>query len=279
MMVKILGSGQDGGIPHVGCTCKVCSIARSDLEFRRLGPSIALIEEGGECCFLIDASPEIKYQLDLMMTMDYTGFGSRFPVTGILLTHAHFGHITGLLSLGPEAYNSEEVPVYCTQKMADFLENSGSYALLVKNKNIILREMIPGELMDLESFSFTPFPSPHRSELSDCAGFVIESKDTEKKLVYLPDIDGWTDEVLEHIRGADIAIIDGTFYSQDEISRFREVPHPPIRDTIEILGKGDGRIYFTHINHTNPVNREGKEKMYVMERGFGIAYDGMELSF
>ena len=31
MIIRILGSGQDAGIPQIGCYCEICSKARSDM--------------------------------------------------------------------------------------------------------------------------------------------------------------------------------------------------------------------------------------------------------
>jgi len=107
-------------------------------------------------------------------------------------------------------------------------------------------------------------------------GYIFKST---KRAIYVPDADHWTENLLDEIRKADIALIDGTFFSKDELPRYDEVPHPPIKDTMELLGDVKGRVIFTHINHTNPVNGDGEEKRGVEGRGFGIGYDGMVLDF
>jgi hypothetical protein len=43
------------------------------------------------------------------------------------------------------------------------------------------------------------------------------------------------------------------------------------------LKGADTPVYFTHINHTNPVNRRGPERRAVEDMGFKIAYDGLVL--
>ena len=64
MKLKILGSGQDAGIPHAGCNCEICKKAKIDSKFRRYGPSIAIYDENMNFCYIIDASPDFKYQLN-----------------------------------------------------------------------------------------------------------------------------------------------------------------------------------------------------------------------
>ena len=68
----------------------------------------------------------------------------------------------------------------------------------------------------------------------------------------------------------DIALIDGTFWSSDELSgRFQhEVPHPPVSQTLEMLGsknQGDPDIFFIHLNHTNPLYFDGAERKMLLE--------------
>ena len=190
-----------------------------------------------------------------------------FPVKGIFLTHAHFGHCAGLWYLGKESANVHDLPVYCTSSMRTFLSTNHPFDLLIERGNI--------RLEDISHLAVcTPLPVPHRGEGSDCVGFILTAR---KRLVYIPDVDYWTDDLIEEIGRSDIALLDGTFYSRNELPRFAEVPHPPIRETIERLGATGTEVYFTHINHTNPVNRDGPERQYVESSGCHIAHEGMVL--
>ncbi len=273
MQIIILGSGQDAGIPHTGCYCDICSKARKDVKYRRLGPSIAILDEKEGFCYLIDASPDFKYQLDMIREqVNKIKRKGRIPISGILLTHAHLGHCSGLWHLGKEAVEEKNLPVFCTSKMEQFLQSNYPFSLLVQRNNIELREITPDEEFELDGFKCVPIQVPHRNEAVDCVGYLIKSN---KRTIYLPDVDYWTDRVIDEIKTSDIAIIDGTFYSKDEISRFDDVPHPPIEDTIELLRDVDTEIYFTHINHTNAINKDGMEREYIESKGFKIAYDGM----
>ncbi|MEA1993148.1 MAG: MBL fold metallo-hydrolase [Euryarchaeota archaeon] len=260
MIVKILGSGQDAGIPQIGCPCDICTKARKHPAYRRYGPSIAFSSDKG--WYLIDASPDISHQVEML-------FGHDFPVRGILLTHAHFGHCAGLWYLGKESANVHDLPIYCTPAMKQFLSNNHPFNLLVKRGNIRLENLASHDLG-----ACTPLRVPHRNEIADCVGFILTAR---KRLLYIPDVDCWTDDLIGEIGRSDIALLDGTFYSKDELPRFAEVPHPPIKESIDRLKNLDTTIYFTHINHTNPVNRDGVEREHVKNSGFQIAHDGMVL--
>jgi pyrroloquinoline quinone biosynthesis protein B len=270
MKVMVLGSGQDAGIPHTGCNCSICSKAKKDKKYRRWGPSIAIFDE--KSVFLIDASPDMKYQMDLLQYV--TGKKEKLHISGILLTHAHYGHICGLWQLGREAAEGKNIPIYCTAKMKSLLSGNYPFNLLEQSKNINLIEIKDNLEIELEGFKCTPILVPHRNEVANTLGYIIES---EKRLVYVPDIDRFTETILREIKNSDIALIDGTFYSRSEIPRFDEVPHPPILETVELFKNIESEIYFTHINHTNPVNVNGKEKEYIEKKGFKVASDGMVL--
>ncbi|UCG70058.1 MAG: MBL fold metallo-hydrolase [Thermoplasmata archaeon] len=275
MNIMILGSGQDAGIPHTGCFCDICNEARDDPKFRRLGPSIAIFDKDEGFCYLIDSSPDFKYQLDMIKEEEIrirrTGETS---ISGILLTHAHFGHCSGLWHLDKEALEEIELPIFCTKKMKRFLSENHPFSLLVQRKNIEINEILPNKSYELDGLNFIPTEVPHRNEISDTVGYIMQSK---KRVVYIPDVDHWTDEVIDEIKISNIAIIDGTFYSRDEIPRYEEVPHPPIEKTLELLENIKTEIFFTHINHTNKINTEGKERKNIEDKGHKIAYDGMIL--
>ena len=275
MKIKILGSGQDDGIPHTGCYCDVCNKARKYAEYKRLGPSVAILDKREDFCYLVDASPDFKYQLDMIREeISKTKRKGKIPVSGILLTHAHLGHCAGLWHLGKESLEEKNLPVICTSKMKQFLRSNYPFSLLVQRENIQIEEIYPDKEFKLNVLKFMPIQVLHRNEIGDTVGYIIKSK---KKVIYLPDIDKWTSSVIEEIRSSDVAFVDGTFYSKNEIARFEEVPHPPIRETIALLEKIDTEIYFIHINHTNPVNKKGRERKYIEGKGFKIAYDGMTL--
>ena len=158
--------------------------------------------------------------------------------------------------------------------MKRFLQTNYPFSHLVQRENIEAREIYHAEEFELDGLKCMPIQVPHRNEIADTVGYIIKSN---RRMIYIPDIDHWTEGVIDEIKRADIALIDGTFHSKDEISRFEEVPHPPIKETIKLLVNTNTEIFFTHIHHTNVINRNGKERKYIESKGFKIAYDGMVL--
>lgn len=265
MKVEVLGTVQDGGVPHLGCKCDVCEAARNDQRKQMYVGSIMIHENSDEDSgkYLVDTTPDIKYQIN----GEY--------LDGVFISHGHLGHIAGLPFFGTECLDTDCLPVYCTAEMRQFIMNNDPFRLMVDRNQIQLNEVGNGEKVEIRGGSVEFRNVLHRYVNTDTTSFMIEGD--EKKLYYLSDIDEWTEEAEATVQEADIAIVDGTFWSNDEIPRYEEVPHPTIQETMDKMQDWDTEIVFTHLNHTNPALRpESEERKEVEERGFKIAERGME---
>ncbi|MFC1477409.1 MBL fold metallo-hydrolase [candidate division KSB1 bacterium] len=287
VQVIALGIMQDGGMPQLGCTCERCSRAARDYRARRFVTSLGIRDTEGKV-HLVDTTPDIREQLVLMRSgLPGEPAISGRPVDGIFLTHAHMGHYTGLMHFGFESLSSDSIPVHCTHKMAEYLQNNGPWDQLVQYKNIVLNPFEYGDkIVAGPSLTIEPLNVPHRQEYTDTAGFVING--AKKSMLYIPDIDSWeewTDDLSETLRLYDIAVVDGSFYSGDELPGrdMSKVPHPLITHTMDLLrGTLDlqkTQVYFTHFNHTNPVlNADGIIKKRIEQEGFYCLEQGMVFS-
>lgn len=263
LKAEVLGNVQDGGVPHLGCECDLCEKAREDLDEIRQVSSL-LLEKGesdNSFRYLIDASPDIRRQV--------TG---KF-LDGAFITHAHLGHINGLLSMGIEVLDASGMPVYCTSETRDFIQKNDPYRLLIDRNNIDVNVVEDGDTVELQGGEVSVNVVDHHIVTTDTLAFTVEGE--EKTLLYMSTFKKWNDSTEELVENADIAIIDGTFWSTGEIGRYEEVPHPPVKRTIEKFEDSDTEIYFTHINHTNPILREDSEERQELEdKGFDIVERG-----
>ena len=279
--LKVLGTIQDGGIPHMGCNKQCCKNYFLD-QTKRVGvSSIGITNLKYDTNYLIDATPDVNFQLQSLI-------GSSNPsekLNGIFLTHAHMGHYAGLLNFGRESLNSVNIPLYVMPKFHDFILNNGPWNQLVNLKNVNLFKIKANkELILNDNLSITPVQVPHRDEYSETVGFIIKGK--SKKALYVPDIDKWNKwsiSIVEMIEKVDYAFLDGTFYDSNEINNrdISEIPHPFIIESLDLFGKlsktEKEKIYFIHLNHTSPVlNKESKEYENVVSKGFNIAEIDME---
>ncbi|MFC1513990.1 MBL fold metallo-hydrolase [candidate division KSB1 bacterium] len=285
--IVALGIIQDGGLPQIGCDCERCTAARKDLSSPKYVSSLGIVTSAKKT-YVIDATPDFKHQADILSrSAQRIGKNSRNPVDGVFLTHAHMGHYTGLMQLGFEAVSSDNIPVYCTQDMAHFIENNAPWDLLLRKNNIVLRPLMDGISINLDrEIDVRPVWVPHRQEYTDTVGFIISG--STNRVLYIPDIDRWEDwehKIEEVLQEVTIAILDGSFYSGDELPGrdMTQIPHPTISTTMERLkGKFDPavtKVYFTHFNHTNPVlNRDSAVRDTIRENGFYVLEQNQEIS-
>ena len=119
----LLGIAQDGGVPHVGCDCANCNRAWVDPAFRQFVACLGLVDYASRQSWLIDATPDFREQLHALYTL-----APGCPLTGIVLTHAHIGHYTGLIHLGREAMGMRDLPVCATPRLASFLRDNAPWS-------------------------------------------------------------------------------------------------------------------------------------------------------
>lgn len=295
--LRILGTVQDGGLPHAGCSCPRCEADASGSAPDRHAASLALIatldaEDRLDAkrrpeIHLIDATPDIRDQLRLLRDLGHANPGGvdRAPIDGVLLTHAHMGHYLGLAHLGFEALHARGVRVRATERMTRFLQQNQPWARLVELGEIEVIVAPAGKEFDLGGVRVTPVLVPHRDELSDTVAFVLAG--ARSRVLYMPDCDPWhrwEDRALELLSSVDVAILDATFFDGDELPGrdLSTIGHPLVVDTLALLGervrRGDLRIILTHMNHTNPLLEEHSEaRRRVLEAGVDIAIEGMEI--
>jgi pyrroloquinoline quinone biosynthesis protein B len=286
--VLVLGTAQDGGLPHAACTCPRCEEARGDPSRRRNVASIAIVVPSTGRRFLVDATPDLRGQIDLLPAVGVhtRGIVDRSPLDGVLLTHAHSGHYLGLAFFGFEAVHTSNLPVHASPRMAAFLRANAPWSRLVSRGEIELRESPPGVAFDLDlGVRVTPFAVPHRDEDSDTVGYKIAGK--RHVIAYVPDTDRWTTwspEALEALAECDTLLVDGTFFAADELPGrdVGQIGHPLMVTTMDRLEgdvrSGRLRVLFTHLNHSNhALDPESPERRATNTRGFAVADDGQRL--
>ncbi len=274
--IQVLGIVQDAGYPHIGCEKDCCKVVSPGDYFVSC---LGLVDKTNNKRYLFDATPDIHNQINLL---------EKFPdanlIDGIFLTHAHIGHYTGLMYLGREGLGGKNIMVYALKRMARFLTKNGPWDQLVKLNNISIQTISNKEFVKLSKNIFVmPIRVPHRDEYSETVGYKIIGK--SKKILFIPDIDKWDEwkkSIIEEIKLVDYAFIDGTFYNGSELNRdMREIPHPSIEETLQLFSNQPlaerNKIYFIHINHTNPIltNKNGIRDL-VESLGFNIAERGLK---
>jgi pyrroloquinoline quinone biosynthesis protein B len=274
--VLVLGTAQDGGIPHLGGRAAPDEAARRDPAQRRLVTSLLICDPATGGRWLLDASLDLTAQID---RAEGHPAGRRRPgprpalLDGVFLTHAHIGHYLGLAQFGREVYSSREMPLHVSSRMADFLRDNAPWDQLVRLRNVVLTPFEAKRPIELTpTLSVTPIPVPHRDEYTDTYAFLVQGPN--RALLYLPDIDKWDrwDERIEDwIARVDTAFLDGSFFGEGEIPgrAMAEIPHPLVSESLARFAKlpeaERRKVVFTHFNHSNPAALAGTPERRAIE--------------
>ena len=283
--VLVLGTAQDGGIPHLGGHAAPDEAARRDPSLRRMVASLLVVDTASGKRWLIDATPDVTAQLDRADAIAPTRQvvdGPAPMLDGIFLTHAHIGHYLGLAQFGREVYAADRLPVWGSARMRGFLSKNGPWDQLVRLHQIELHPLAPGKPVALAlALTITPFVVPHRDEYTDTFGFEIRGP--KRAVLYIPDIDKWerwSEKIEERIARVDLAMLDATFYDDGELPgrKISEVPHPFVVESVARFAKlpesQRRKIVFIHLNHTNPAALAGTlERRAIETAGMRVAVE------
>ncbi len=300
MKVMVLGSAAGGGFPQWNCNCNNCCGVRSGSldAIPRTQSSIA-VSVDGERWILFNASPDIRSQLEANPPLQPKRGRRDTGVHGVVLADSQIDHTTGLLFL------REGCPlrVYCTDMVAQDLSTGFPIFVMLKSwDGGVIHTTVPidgsaFQVIDIEEISITAIPldgkappySPHRHDphVGDNVGYLIEDTRSQASLFYAPGLGQMSSALLNMMGGADCVMVDGTFWSEDEMQRagvgtklasdMGHLPQSGDEGMLHWLSKIPGpRKILIHINNTNPILIENSpERKLVEETGVEVAYDGM----
>lgn len=309
MHIKILGSAGDGGFPQWNCRCPNCSGLRSgQLRGKARRQTQITFSPMTDVWFLFGASPDLRSQILTMPGLSPRGEGSgQSPIAGVFLSSAEVDAAMGLLHLR----EFQNFFVFATPAVQRILKNENRMFKELERSDppvhwqaLAERRRVGCHLSenpdDAPTFFYTAVPlggdfpdyaseEIRRSGPSDEAnvGFLIEQG--SKKFFFAPKISGHHSAWSKIVASADVALIDGTFWSDDELlatgrtkKTARELGHLPLSGADGLLAQfppqARGRKILIHMNNTNPILDESSaEHRAAAEAGFEIAYDGMEI--
>ena len=280
--IYILGVAQDAGFPQAGCYKPHCMPGWNDPEKKINVTSLGLIDPTSKKKYIFEATPNFPEQLFLL---EQEAPSDDFSLNGIFITHAHIGHYTGLMYLGREAMGANGLPIYVMPNMEQYLRENGPWSQLIALNNISLIPLRNDHSEVLNNLKVTPFLVPHRDEFSETVGYSIQGP--KKTALFIPDINKWSqwkENILERIQLVDYALIDATFYDNNELPGrdMSKIPHPFVVETMATLSllprEQREKVWFIHMNHTNPLlNVNSDQAQGVRAQGFNIATTGLHL--
>jgi pyrroloquinoline quinone biosynthesis protein B len=149
-----------------------------------------------------------------------------------------------------------------------------------------------------EGFAPTRATSPHYAKSARSgdpnaarAGDPAKRAGQINRLAYMPALARYSDELLAELDLCDAVLLDGTFWSDNELQRVdpaarsaRQMGHVPLGGPGGVLEAASGlrrpRKFFVHINNTNPIlDEDGPQFAEAKAAGWEVAKDGWTLGY
>jgi pyrroloquinoline quinone biosynthesis protein B len=263
MKAILLGTAAGGGYPQWNCACPMCAGG-----YPARTQDCLAISATGRDWYLINASPDIRAQL-LATSALRAGPGPRdTPLRGALLTDAELDHTLGLTMLR----EGSGLQIFAPAAVLTALQDGFPLRPLVARYGSWSWLPVPSELdgMRVTTFPVSDKRPKYAVSSADAADPWVVAYRIDcptGTLVYAPCLATWPAGFDSFIADATAVILDGTFWSPDELSTTTALPAgaQPAMGHLPIVGP-DGtlarrppgpRWLYTHLNNTNPLLNPG----------------------
>jgi pyrroloquinoline quinone biosynthesis protein B len=298
----VLGSSAGGGFPQWNCNCRNCDgVRKRTLRATPHTQSSIAISETGHDWLLVNASPDILAQIAANPELQPARRPRDSGIAAVLAIDAQIDHVTGLLMLRER---DTPLPLYVTDPVWQDLSTGFPITSILSHYCGVERHRIA---LDKEALSVPALPnvridalpltskappySPHREapERGDNIGLIFTDTVSNKRVFYAPGLGAIEPHVYEAMSNADLILVDGTLWTDDEMIRLGlskktgadmgHLAQSGAGGMIEVLDSIDrpgARKVLIHINNTNPILVEdGPERRILAEHGIEVASDGM----
>lgn len=302
MRIHVLGSAAGGGFPQWNCNCPNChGLRQGSLRAQKRTQSSITVSGDGREWLLINASPDILQQIQSFPELQPARQLRDSAIRAVLLIDAQIDHTTGLYMLRER---STPLDIWCTDPVReDLTVGNPLFRLLehycgVRWHRLPLHEefTIPGlpglSLCALPLVSKAPPYSPHRHAPvpGDNVGVTLRDSVTGRSAFYAPGLGEMAGPVWQAMQAADHVLVDGTFWTDDEMQRMGIAPKRAL-DLGHLPQSGSGGMMewlsmlpettaktLIHINNTNPIlNEDSPERAELSRLGINVAYDGLDI--
>ncbi len=304
----VLGAAAGGGFPQWNSNAPACRRARAGDRFARRRTQSSLAVSGdGVGWFLINASPDLREQIEATKALVPGGAVRSSPIAGVVLTNADVDAVAGLLHMRER----HPFALYATERVMAVIEENAIFGVLARD--CVQRVTVPldtpfepsGPDGAPSGFEATLFDVPGKvalylergrasdqlaGEPGDNVGIELRATGGAARLLYVPSCATMTDAVAGHLRGAAVVCFDGTLWSDDEMIRLglgaktgRRMGHMSVSGEDGAMAAlhnlGIARKIFVHINNSNPILLDdAPERRHVEQAGWEVGHDGMEIA-
>jgi pyrroloquinoline quinone biosynthesis protein B len=303
--VLVLGAAAGGGLPQWNCNCEICRRAREgDPAALASDQASIAVSADGDHWFLINASPDLRHQINSTRELHPRGGLRHSPIAGVVLTNGDVDAIAGLLTMREKS----PFTVYGHERVLKVLSDNSIFNVL--DPALVKRVAMPveqalalrlpgGEESGLEVVAF-PVPGKiplyledgarkdFGSTAGDALGLHIRNRRNGAHFFYVAACAEVTPDLAERLRGAPLVFFDGTLWSDDEMIRAglsqksgKRMGHISMSgDTGSIAAFRDLGVHrkvFLHINNSNPALLADSTERQSLERaGWEVPSDGSE---
>jgi len=303
VQIRVLGSAAGGGFPQWNCNCPNCHGVRAGtLAARPRSQSSIAVSVDSRHWVLCNASPDIHAQIAASPGLQPHSGLRDSGIGAVILVDGQIDHCTGLLLLREHRAALE---LWSTETVREDLSTGLPLLKVLQHFCGVHWHRIPVDGAGFEipvlpgiRISALPVagkPGPYSTyrenpRLGDNIGLVFHDTGSGRQLFYAPGLAGVPAAVEQVLRASDCVMVDGTFWSDDEMQRVG-VSHKRASDLGHLPQSGPGgmaeqlarlphrtRRILIHINNTNPILDEtGPERAQLSALGIEVAYDGMEI--
>lgn len=305
MRIRVLGSSAGGGFPQWNCNCRNCKGLRNGtLQARARTQSSIAISATGTDWLLVNASPDILTQIAQTPDLQPARAIRDSGIAAVLLMDAQIDHVTGLLMLRerktplpllatPEVFSDISSGFPITRILSHYCQVAPT-ALPIDGSTTEIPGL-PGVQVQTVALASKPPPySPFRGNPrpGDNIGLLVHNPATGAQAFYAPGLAAVTPELLEIMGACSVVLVDGTFWTHDEMQReglstkaaldMGHLPQSGPGGMIEQLDQlpPSVRKILIHINNTNPMLVEdSEERALLTAHGIEVAFDGMDIAF
>jgi pyrroloquinoline quinone biosynthesis protein B len=304
MQITVLGSAAGGGFPQWNCNCRNCAGLRggSVRAKARTQSSIFVRADDSADGVLFNASPDILQQIRATPALQPARAVRDTAIAGVVLIDGQVDHATGLFMLRERG---SPLPLWCTDAVADDLTQGNPVLGVLEHYCGVARQRIvpdgtPFAVPGVSNLEFRAFAlaskaapySPHRDAPvpGDNIGVLIADRTSGRSAFYAPGLGAMTPALFDTMCGADAVLVDGTFWTDDEMPRLglsrksaRDIGHLPQSGEggmIEWLDRLPARTrrLLIHVNNTNPIlDEDSHERATLGQHAIGVCEDGMTI--
>ena len=251
--ITFLGTGTSQGIPIIGSRHPVC--LSQNLKDKRLRSSVLV--QWKNYNYIIDCGPDFRQQM-LKNNCRH--------IDGIMFTHEHADHTSGLDDIRPYFFRQGDIPIYGTQRVVENLNHRFGYILNSQNKypgapTVKVQIISKNNNFSIGNQIVTPVEVMHNS--LSVMGYRIGG------FSYLTDVKYINADQMEKVKNSEVLVLNAL--------RIESHPtHLNLEEALDLVEElKPKKAYFTHISHLLGFHDEVSKKL---PKNVHLAYDNLQIN-